>query len=264
MKSIERNWSIICYDDYKIQENSPLKEFLESDFLRDIINGFEEKIIIVLGWDGTMLRAVKENYDKNMPFLWINFWHKWFLLNDKNHIKPNLSYIERKYPLLEIELQSEWIIKKAVAINEIDIRSGNWKMISLDISLSKSQSIIIDWDWIVVTTPAWSTWYNSSLGWPIIPHTLNAFAITPKAPWKPKLQAPVLINDSQLIEIKNVWRKNTVEIYFDWKEFLKTKENNDFDVTIKKSEIWIRLIIASDYIDIWDNKVLSEQWFLKK
>lgn len=264
MKQVEQNWSIICYDNYKIEENKELKDFLESSYLKEIINSFEEKIIVVLGWDWTMLRAIKENYDKKMPFLWINFWHKWFLLNGRDYIKPNLSYIERKYPLLEIELQSEWMVKKAVAVNEIDIRSWNGKMVSLDISLSRNQIINIEWDWIVITTPSWSTWYNSSLGWPIIPHTLNAFAITPKAPWKPKLQAPVLINDNQLIEIKNVGRKNMCEIYFDWKEFLRTKENNDFDVTIKKSEIWIRLIIASEYLDIWDNKVLSEQGFQKK
>ncbi|MDD3144809.1 MAG: NAD(+)/NADH kinase [Candidatus Gracilibacteria bacterium] len=264
MKSIEQNGSIIYYDDYKIEENKELKDFLESSYLKEIINSFEEKIIVVLGGDGTMLRAIKENYDKKMPFLGINFGHKGFLLNGKDYIKPNLSYIERKYPLLEIELQSEGIVKKAIAVNEIDIRSGNGKMVSLDISLSKNQVINIEGDGIVVTTPAGSTGYNSSLGGPIIPHTLNAFAITPKAPWKPKLQAPVLINDNQLIEIKNVGRKNMCEIYFDGKEFLKTKENNYFDVTIKKSEIGIRLIIASEYLDIWDNKVLSEQGFQKK
>jgi len=261
MKQIEFNKSIICYDDYNIDKNQNLNDFLNSDLLKELINNFKEKIIVVLGWDGTMLRAIKENYDKNMPFLWINFWHKWFLLNSKDSINPNTDFVERKYPLLEIELETNWKTKKAIAVNEIDIRSGNWKMISLDISLTKKQSINIEWDWILISTPAWSTGYNSSLGWPIIPHTLNAFVLTPKAPWKPKLQAPILIKDDEIIEIKNVWRQNISEIYYDSVELLKA---NEFNLKIQKYKNKIRLIIAKNYIDIWDNKVLSEQGFLEK
>ncbi len=261
MKQIEIHWSFICYDDYHLEEKKELVDFLECDYLKQIVSSFEEKVIVVLGWDGTMLRAIKEHYKKWFPFLWINFGHKWFLLNSKDVIKPNMSYVERKYPLIEVEIESNWITKKAIAVNEIDIRAGNWKMISLDISLSKRQAINIEWDGIIVSTPAGSTGYNSSLGWPIIPHTLNAFVITPKAPWKPKWQTPILINDSEVIEIKNVWRRLFTEIYCDWKEFLITQDGLQTQITIKKSKDAVRVIIASEYIDIWDNKVLQEQGF---
>lgn len=261
MKQIEIHWSFICYDDYHLEEKKELVDFLECDYLKQIVDSFEEKVIVVLGWDGTMLRAIKEHYKKWFPFLWINFGHKWFLLNSKDVIKPNMSYVERKYPLIEVEIESNWITKKAIAVNEIDIRAGNGKMISLDISLSKRQAINIEWDGIIVSTPAGSTGYNSSLGWPIIPHTLNAFVITPKAPWKPKWQTPILINDSEVIEIKNVWRRLFTEIYCDGKEFLITQDGLQTQITIKKSKDAVRVIIASEYIDIWDNKVLQEQGF---
>ena len=84
-------------------------------------------------------------------------------------------------------------------MNEIDIRSGNGKMISLDVSLSHKHAMSIEGDGIIISTPAGSTGYNSSLGGPIIPHTLNAFVITPKAPWKPRRQTPILINDAETI-----------------------------------------------------------------
>lgn len=264
MKQIEIQGSFICYDDYHLEEKKELLNFLECDYLKQIIHSFDKNIVVVLGWDGTMLRAIKEHYKKGFPFLGINFWHKWFLLNSKDIIKPNLLYVERKYPLIEVEIKNSWVTKNAIAVNEIDIRAGNWKMISLDISLSKRQAINIEWDWIIVSTPAWSTWYNSSLGWPIIPHTLNAFVITPKAPWKPKWQTPVLINDNEIIEIKNVWRRLFTEIYCDWKEFLITQNWLQTDITIKKSDENITLLISKDYIDTWDNKVLQEQGFQMK
>lgn len=264
MKQIEIHGSFICYDDYHLEEKKELVAFLKCDYLKQIINSFEDKVIVVLGGDGTMLRAIKEHYKKNLPFLGINFWHKWFLLNSKDVIEPNMSYVERKYPLIEVEIESNGITKKAIAVNEIDIRAGNGKMISLDISLSKRQAINIEWDGIIVSTPAWSTGYNSSLGWPIIPHTLNAFVITPKAPWKPKGQTPILINDSEVIAIKNVWRRLFTEVYCDGKEFLITQDGLQTDITIKKSKDAVRVIIASDYMDIWDNKVLQEQGFQVK
>lgn len=261
MKQIEINGNFVCYDDYHLEEKKELLNFLECDYLQQIINSFDKKFIVVLGGDGTMLRAIKEHYKKKLPFLWINFWHKWFLLNSKDIIKPNMSYVERKYPLIEVEIQNSWVIKKAVAVNEIDIRAWNWKMISLDISLSKRQAINIEWDGIIVSTPAWSTGYNSSLWGPIIPHTLNAFVITPKAPWKPKWQTPILINDREIIEIKNVWRRLFTEIYCDGKEFFITQDGTQTDIIIKKSDEFINLIIAKDYLDTWDNKVLQEQGF---
>lgn len=254
-------WHIICYDDYHLEEKHELLAFLECDYLQEILKNFDQKVIIVLGWDGTMLRAIKENHKKWFPFLGINFGHKWFLLNAQEVIKPNLSYVERIYPLIEVEIESNGMTKKAIAVNEIDIRAGNGKMISLDISLSKRQAINIEWDGIIVSTPAGSTGYNSSLWWPIIPHTLNAFVITPKAPWKPKGQTPVLINDNETIEIKNVGRRLFTEIYCDGKEFLITENGIQTDITIRKSDEHIKLIIATDYLDTWDNKVLQEQGF---
>ncbi|NVP17837.1 NAD(+)/NADH kinase [Candidatus Gracilibacteria bacterium] len=261
MKQIEFNKNIVCFDHYKIEENPSLRDFLESDLLIELIDSFKEKIIVVLGGDGTMLRSIKENYEKNMPFLGINFGHKGFLLNSRDSINPNTDFVERKYPLLEIELETNGETKKAIAVNEIDIRSGNGKMISLDISLTKKQSINIEGDGILISTPAGSTGYNSSLGGPIIPHTLNAFVITPKAPWKPKLQAPVLMRDDEIIEIKNVGRKNMAEIYFDSVEFFKS---NEFNLKVQKYKDNIRLLIGKDYLDTWDSKVLSEQGFLEK
>lgn len=261
MKQKEFLWHIICYDDYHLDEKKELINFLDWDFLKDFLSQFDLKVIVVLWWDWTMLRAIKEHYNLNIPFLWINFWHKWFLLNSKDVIYKNMSYIQRKYPILEIDVKIWWVVKKSIAVNEIDIRAWNWKMISLDISLLWKQSINIEWDWIIVSTPAWSTWYNSSLWWPIIPHTLNAFVITPKAPWKPKWQSSVLINNTEVIHITNVWRRVFTEIYCDWKEFLNIQNWDQITFNIKKSDKFINLIISKDYQNIWDNKVLQEQWF---
>ncbi|MDD3646497.1 MAG: NAD(+)/NADH kinase [Candidatus Gracilibacteria bacterium] len=261
MKQLELNGSFVCYDSFTHEKNEELRSFLQSKALKSIIDSIEEKIVIVLGGDGTMLRAIKENYTNNLPFLGLNFGHKGFLLNSKESITPGFNYVERKYPLLEVEVGVNGESRKEIAVNEIDIRAGAGRMIGLDISLSKRQRINIEGDGIIIATPAGSTGYNSSLGGPIIPHTQNAFVMTPKAPWKPKLQSSIIINDHETVGIKNTGRKNPVEIYCDGREFLKVEENSDLDITVKKSSSMVRLIIAESYIDTWDSKVLQEQGF---
>lgn len=259
MKEKKLKQAIICYNE--CEEKKEILEFLSSEKLLEILEIFDYNIIIVLWWDWTMLRAIRKHYLKNIPFLWINFWNKWFLLNALKYFSKEFIY--RNYPLLEISVNINWIQKKEIAINEIDITS-RWKMIWLDICLKNNQKLNLLWDWVVICTPAWSTWYNSSLWWPIIPHTLNAFAITPKAVWQPKSQSAILINDNENIFIENTWRKHKMEIFFDGREFLEIPEWSDVKIKIKKSNYNANLIIFKDYTHIWDNKVLQEQWFEQK
>ncbi len=247
----------IFYNLFSSNKKEDLISFIKNQKYKEILDFMKEDIILVLGWDWTMLSAIKEFYKENKAFLWINFWHKWFLLNSLEFIKKDFNYVKRTYPLLSVKTENQ----KEIAMNEVDIRAWEGKMISLEISLSKKQKLDIEWDWIIISTPAWSTWYNSSLWWPIIPHTLDTFVITPKAPWKPKSQSSILISDNEIIDIKNTWRKSPVEIYVDWKIFIKNKYKEDISLKIKKSKYNVDLIIASDYINIWDNKVLYEQWF---
>jgi hypothetical protein len=49
MKQIEINGNFVCYDDYHLEEKKELLNFLECDYLQQIINSFDKKVIIVLG-----------------------------------------------------------------------------------------------------------------------------------------------------------------------------------------------------------------------
>ncbi len=257
MKQLEINWNYVCINEF----DSYVEDFLNSWNLEEIFKSIWKNIVLVLGWDGTMLRAIKEHYEKNLSFLGINFWDKWFLLNPKEYITKNIKYIERTYPLLEVEVDDGTKKKKSIAMNEVDIRAWNGQMVSLDITLSQKQTINITWDGIIISTPAWSTGYNSSLSGPILPHTLNAFVITPKASWKPKWQTPILIKDDEIVEISNVWRRHFIEIFTDWKEVLKSDNWNELKIKVKKCSNFVKLLIWENYINIWDNKVLQEQGF---
>lgn len=260
MEKIKKYWHIICFNSHKYKNFDEIKLFLEWEIFKDICNNLEEKTIIVLGWDGTMLKAIKQNYKLQLPFLWINYWNKWFLLNDKNYIKISSKYKKIKYPIIEVKSLIKWEEFNDIFVNEINVNAWWWKMIELDISISSNKHINIKWDWIVISTPIWSTWYNSSLKWPILPHNLEVLVITPKAPWLPIWQNPIILDNNIEIDIKNSWRNNILEVYCDWRKLVSSWENW-IEINVKKSKIYATFLIENDYLETWNHKIYIEQGF---
>lgn len=254
MKKKEVFWHIICFNSYKFDNSHEIKNFLESENLKNICKNLEEKTVIVIGWDWTMLKAIKQNYKLWLPFLWINYWNKWFLLNDKDYIKSNSKYKKILYPIMETEVFLSWNVYNDIFLNEININAGWWKIIDLDIFISNKGKLNIKWDWIVISTSLGSTWYNSSLRWAIISHNLEVLAITPKAPWLPIWQNSIIVSNNEEINIKNTWRNSILEVYCDWRK-LFSSDQSDIKIIIKKSEIKATFLIESSYWEIWDNKI---------
>lgn len=261
MKKIEINWHVIAYDEFIYENNSILKLFIDEKKYLELLKNLDKNSVIVLGWDWTMLKAIEEFKELEKPFLWLNFWNKWFLLNDFNYYNSN-EIIEKKYPLLEIDLIA-WEQKKVFyAFNEVDLRAWNWRIITLETILNSKNSISIAWDGIIISTPAWSTGYNNSLWWPIIPHEIQAFVITPKAPFNPKWQTSIMISQKEILTIRNIWRKNTLQIYSD-SNLVYSWTWESVSIKVKKSKKEVTFLIFKDYLETWEEKVLLEQWFAK-
>lgn len=254
------NWHIICYSSFKFNISSELNEYISSLDFKNICSNLIHKTIIVLWWDGTMLRAIKHHHDLWLFFLWINFWNKWFLLNSKKYINWCSKYDKVEYPIMQANIDI-WNEKYSdIFINELNITAWWWKMLDLNINLSNRNNINIKWDWILICTPTGSTWYNSSLRWPIIPHAIPVLVITSKAPWFPRWQHPIIIPDSEEIIVTRNWRQSTIECYSDSRELYKWNDEN-IKISVIKLQNTISFLIDKKYKQIWDNKILIEQGF---
>ena len=252
--------SIIHYEDFKYQESKQLRNFIENWDAIKLLEKIAKKVVLVLGWDGSMLSAIRKYHTENIPFLWINFWHKGFLLSDDSVMQEN-DFVEKHYPLLEARLKVwEEQEQTLFAFNEINIDASRGRVIELDIELKGKNTISISGDGALISTPAGSTAYSRSLGWPVLPHNIPAFLITPKAPWKPQWQSPIIISQDEVIEIQNTGRRNTFNIYGDWQEILRDCES-PITLTIKKSKHDVVFLVGKNYEATWDNKVLEEQGF---
>lgn len=254
------NGSIIYYESFKYEENADLRDFVDSSKGIEFLEHIWQPVILVLGWDGSMLSAIHKHYKKKIPFLGINFWKTGFLMNEKKVLNEN-RFVNRIFPLISAELYIwDKIKKQFIALNEIDIRSARGRVLQLDIKISDSATLSLLWDGTIISTPAGSTAYNRSLWGPIIPHGIPVFVITPKAPIEPRWQPSVILADDTVLEIHNTGRKNMFHIYGDGKEILSESDEN-IKLVLKKSDIYAEFLIWKNYESAWSHKVMKEQWF---
>ncbi len=248
----------IYYETFKYKESQDLREFITSPELRNLVENTARDVIIVLGWDGTMLKAAKKYFNQWKKFLWINFWNKWFLLNSRNIIGET-EFVEKNLSLLSAKIQHNDKTTEWIALNEINIQAAWWQILTLDINSNTAGSIQIAWDGILISTPTGSTGHNASLGWPILPHSNHSFIINPKAPFSPKWQPPIIIDDTTILTIKDIGRQNGMSIYLDWQAFIRRKK--DVKLMVKKHSRDICLLIGKKELNTWNQRVFQEQGF---
>lgn len=247
------NWHTIIYSDLKyLEKQYNIEMLLNSQEFKEFLDTIKIKSNIVIWWDGTMLFGLKKYFTNKKPFVWINFWNKWFLLQNKKIILEKNNFTQKKYNIYEVYIDGKLYNN---FINEISFQASNGKMWNFHISLCEKKHFELSADGFIISTPLWSTAYNSSLWWPILDHDSQVLWLTAKAPWKPRNMNSIIFKDNTEINIKNIGRFHWVEIYCDW-HWEKFNDQN-IEIQIKKSKIDIQISIADSQLINWENKILE-------
>ena len=147
--------------------------------------------ILVLGGDGTLLRAARELAGHNIPFLGINLGHLGYLAEiERQNIQPALDRLIADDYTIENRMMlsgSVWAEGRCagadVALNDIVInRSGNLRVVDYHIYVNGQYLNAFTADGIIVSTPTGSTGYSLSAGGPIISPTASLLVLTPICP----------------------------------------------------------------------------------
>jgi NAD+ kinase len=146
---------------------------------------------IVLGGDGTMLRASKYLASQNIPMIGINLGTVGFMadvepanLEEALNCLLNESYrIEERMNLTGTIYHENEVLMRAAALNDISIsRTGYSRIICLKILVNGELLDIYEADGVVIATPTGSTAYNLSAGGPVVSPKANLILITPVSP----------------------------------------------------------------------------------
>jgi NAD+ kinase len=148
----------------------------------EIVDGDHADLAVVLGGDGTMLRALHRFLRTAVPVLGVNFGRVGFLsAMPREEIEDGLRRAfagERRIvelPTLEVDVDG----LKAVAINDVVCAtSAIGRMVELAWAVGGEDLGVQHCDGVICATPTGSTAYNLSSGGPVLVWGIDAMAVT--------------------------------------------------------------------------------------
>jgi NAD+ kinase len=166
--------------------------------------------VVVLGGDGTYLRAVRFlNGIQNLPIIGVNLGSLGFLtevtIEEMYHVvqkvlQGNMNLKPRS--MLDIAFKKGSSTKHLTALNDVVIERGPFsRLISLAIYSDNCLITELKADGLIISTPTGSTAYNLSAGGPIVHPEVKAIVLTPICPHG-LTDRPLTLPDHQTITLK--------------------------------------------------------------
>jgi len=152
----------------------------------ELVDGDDADIAIVLGGDGTMLRALGRFLGTGVPVIGVNYGRVGFLTAiDADELEDGVARVfageYRTQPLATLEAQVNGSTK--VAVNDVVVAGGTpGRIIELGYSIGGEDLGHQPCDGLICATPTGSTAYNLSNGGPVLVWGLEAMALTFIAP----------------------------------------------------------------------------------
>lgn len=244
-KSIEIYFDEQFFNSIKAQENSNLNSINFKTFTV-LDNSYD--LLISVGGDGTMLRAITFVRDFSIPIVGINTGRLGFLATiQKDNIvnaiddilKGNYKISERSLLCIKTEPENDSLLDFNIALNEIAVsRKNTTSMITVETSLNNEYLTSYWADGLIISTPTGSTGYSLSCGGPVIMPDADSFTITPIAPHNLNAR-PLVIPDSTEIKLKVSGREDNYLVSLDSR--IATLDNNS-TVIIKKAAFKIKMV----------------------
>lgn len=238
---IEADFLQLLYDKKIVQK--PYKTFSSHE---ELDASFD--MLLSIGGDGTILRAVTLVRDSGIPILGVNAGRLGFLATvPKDDIESFLKLIiEKKYSISERSLlslecfpENPDIQKLNFAMNEITVsRKDTTSMITIDTSLDNEHLNSYWADGLIIATPTGSTGYSLSCGGPILTPDVRSFVITPIAPHNLNAR-PLVIPDDREIRLKVSGREDYYLVSLDSRI---TSIKNDSELVIRKTPFKINMV----------------------
>lgn len=167
-------------------------DLLLTDFeFRADLSQVEADLAVVLGGDGSILRAARMMGSNQFPILGVNLGKLGFLADlrpdEVAAVMPDVGegkcqVIEHLMLQCRVLLDGE-IVAEEIGINEMAILGGPpYSMLDVELYIDGELATTYSCDGLIVSTPVGSTAHSLSAGGPILRKSLQAFVISPISP----------------------------------------------------------------------------------
>jgi NAD+ kinase len=157
------------------------------------LSGVTADLAIVLGGDGSILRAARQMGQRQLPVLAVNLGRLGFLADLSPDEFPDvLAQISREglerrvieHLMLQCRVyRNGSILAEQLALNEVTIQTGPaFTMVDIDLYIDSEWVTTYSGDGLILSTPVGSTAHSLSAGGPILRKDLQAVVISPISP----------------------------------------------------------------------------------
>lgn len=163
--------------------------------------------IVVVGGDGTMLRAIRQHWNDGLPFYGLNTGHLGFLLNDAHRLdfwdRPLRRY---RLALMVVEtVAPDGTRKEQLAFNDcwVERESGQTAWIEVGVNGVVRMPLVVA-DGMLVATAAGSTSYARALGASPLPFNADLLTLAGSNVLKPEFWRPAVLPHESVIRLRNL------------------------------------------------------------
>ncbi len=226
--------------------NKSLSEKLGEGALYDPCSFSDCEMLIVLGGDGTILRALDFAIPGDLPILGINLGRLGFLseleVDDMERgvsaVLDGAYAIDERMMMCVEGLDSNCMF----ALNEIVVNRSTpeVRILSLEYMANGTPVNRISGDGLIVASSTGSTAYSLSAGGPIVSPGLDCFVLTPICPHMLNVR-PVVLSASDRITIRLTGDRNGAHAVLDGRKIISL-EGDGAEITIRRSDRNARFI----------------------
>lgn len=145
------------------------------------------EVAVVLGGDGTMLRAAEVAQEHDIPLLGVNLGHVGFLseverskISEVIHALVNKSYVIDPRITLGYTVERDGVvISSGWALNEVTVEREKATMVELFLEIDSRPISRWGCDGLICSTPTGSTAYAFSTGGPVVWPQVDALVVLP-------------------------------------------------------------------------------------
>lgn len=211
---------------------------------------------IVLGGDGTLLRAAKKVIDRDFPLLGVNLGTLGYLAEvDRNSIYTAMDRlltdrytIEKRMMLQGTVFRGNEELLSDVALNDVCIvRQGPLRVVRFLNYVNGAFLNSYQADGVILSTATGSTGYSLSAGGPIVSPEANVILMTPISPHTMNMRSIIFkSSDRIVVEIGRGHIKTDAEacVSFDGGAYVSVTEGDRIE--IKKSEKCTKIVKIND------------------
>lgn len=222
----------------------------------------EADLVIVLGGDGTMLRAARLVEQRSVPILGVNLGGLGFLTESTvDTMYDALTSVFAQEFSIDSRLRLQACLRRhngeqleRTALNDAVISKGtSGRMITTSIQVDKQFVTRLRGDGLIIASPTGSTAYSMSVGGPILDPRLETLVLAPISPHT-LTHRPLLVPSQVLLEVR-VTGAEEATVTFDGQ--IGIPLNHEDRLTISASPHRTRLIRFPDrtYYDVLRNKL---------